>query len=445
MPIGHNDAITWPNLQGAFRRKNLPAVRAHLKKLAGHGVTVIRVMLEYCQGDHRYFERSVGHFHPPMVQLWDDLFALCEEEGMRILLTPFDTFWMWVRWKRNPYNCKNGGPCPAISRMMLSPETRVALKRRLEFITARWGRSGALFGWDLWNEIHPAMAENSSGPMHEFIEDLSTFLRQTEQRLHGRTHPQTVSIFGPVIVNDQVAAEAVLRHPCLDFATTHFYEEGTIDDPKNTVDAAISTGSLIRSTLARTKPNRPFFDSESGPIHTFKDKHRILPEPFDNEYFRHMQWAHFASGGAGGGMRWPNRRPHILTDGMHEAQHALAQFIPSIDWKTFQRLNWNGEAHVSDPGIQIFACGDHNQAIFWLLRKDSIGPGGRLRTDAKPLCPIVRLPFLQEGVYSVSVWDTLTGNERTVFSVSHLHSGPLEIHSPPIITDLAFAVRPSFF
>ncbi|TIL77742.1 MAG: hypothetical protein E5Y81_12695, partial [Mesorhizobium sp.] len=34
------------------------------------------------------------------------------------------------------------------------------------------------------------------------------------------------------------------------------------------------------------------------------------------EYFRHLQWAHLAAGGAGGGMRWPNRSPHVLTPGM---------------------------------------------------------------------------------------------------------------------------------
>ena len=72
---------------------------------------------------------------------------------------------------------------------------------------------------------------------------------------------------------------------------------------------AISAGRLVREALAEITDDRPFLDSEHGPIHTFKDHGITLPEAFDDEYFRHIQWAHLASGGAGGGMRWPNRAP----------------------------------------------------------------------------------------------------------------------------------------
>ena len=59
-PIGQNDAITWPELAGLFRRRDIPAVEAHLRLLKDQGVTCLRLMLEYCQGEHRYFERPVG-------------------------------------------------------------------------------------------------------------------------------------------------------------------------------------------------------------------------------------------------------------------------------------------------------------------------------------------------------------------------------------------------
>src|SRR3954467_633231 len=53
-PIGQNDAITWPELAGAFRRKNMPAVEAYFAMLRSHGVNCLRLMLEYCQGENRY-------------------------------------------------------------------------------------------------------------------------------------------------------------------------------------------------------------------------------------------------------------------------------------------------------------------------------------------------------------------------------------------------------
>ena len=110
-PIGQNDAITWPELAGLYRRRDLPGVERHLRWLKDSGVTCLRLMLEYCQRDHRYLELSPGRFNPALVRLWDDLVALCQAIGLRLLLTPFDTFFLWNRWKHHPYNRANGGPC----------------------------------------------------------------------------------------------------------------------------------------------------------------------------------------------------------------------------------------------------------------------------------------------------------------------------------------------
>ncbi len=104
-------------------------------------------------------------------------------------------------------------------------------------------------------------------------------------------------------------ADLIFRHPDLDFATTHVYEPGAIDSPRNTVAAADAMARWVRHALAEIRDGRPFTDSETGPIHTYKDLGITLPEDFDAAYFRHMAWAHLASGGAGGGMRWPNRHP----------------------------------------------------------------------------------------------------------------------------------------
>jgi mannan endo-1,4-beta-mannosidase len=440
-PIGQNDAITWPELAGLFRRRDPAGVEAHLRRLREHGVTVLRLMLEYAHREHRYLERPVGTFQPNMVQLWDDLFAICERVGMRILLTPFDTFFTWIRWKKHPYNRANGGPCADRTQLLVCPATREAVKRRLEFATARWGRSGALFAWDLWNEFHPAQGDYRFDEFPGVIADLSRFLRETETRLHGRAHPQTVSVFGPELVNHPQLVDPILRHPELDFANSHFYEKGTIDNPRDTVVPAVSVGALTRAALAEIRDGRPFFDSEHGPIHAFKDRHRILPEPFDDEYFRHIQWAHLASGGAGGGMRWPNRHPHVLTAGMRRAQRGLAGFLPLVDWTRFRRRNLNAEITLSTPALAGFACGDEAQAVVWLLRRDTIGRDGRLRRDAAPIHAEVRVPGLASGRYVATAWDTEAGEPRGEWEAEATGGDGLLLRLPPFTTDLAVAVR----
>ncbi|HEY9422435.1 MAG TPA: hypothetical protein VIW92_13545 [Thermoanaerobaculia bacterium] len=442
-PIGHNDAITWPSLIGLYRRKDLPAVERYLAGLAASGVTCLRLMLEYAQGLHRYLEKPCGTFRPQMVQLWDDLFDLCGRHGLRILLTPFDTFWMWKKWGRHPYSRKQGGPCPARGRMLTCPRTREAIKRRLLFATERWGGSGTLFAWDLWNELHPAYGGDSPACFAELVEDLSDTVRRREIELYGRSHPQTVSIFGPLLLNraEREIAETAFRHPKLDFHSIHLYENGTIDHPRNTIDAAVSVGRLVREAIVEVLPGRPFFDSEHGPIHTFKDHRRTLPEPFDDEYFRHIQWAHLASGGAGGGMRWPNRNPHVLTPGMHAAQKVLASFLPLVDWARFRRRNLNDEIRIEGGACAGFACGDEKQAVAWVVRTDSLDRKGMLRKDAETVTPVLTIPGLAEGRYRVTFWDTVEGRVLGSAEAGKVSCEGLRIALPPLRADVALSVR----
>lgn len=188
------------------------------------------------------------------------------------------------------------------------------------------------------------------------------------------------------------------RHPSLDFVNLHFYDDKSIDSPRNTTDAALSTGRLTRAVLQEINDGRPFFDSEHGPIHLFNSRRKTLAEPFDDEYFRHMQWAHFASGGAGGGMRWPYRYPHMLTPGMRKAQLALARFLPMIRFKNFKRKNLNEEIVSSNPEIVRFGCGDGKQAIIWLLRTDTIGKKGLLKKGVNAKNTLLHIPFMEKGI-----------------------------------------------
>ena len=407
-PIGANEAITWPDLAPVFRRKDLPAAEANLRGLVEHGVTCLRLMLEYCQFEHRYLERPVGRFVPNMVRLWDDLFKLLEKVGLRVLLTPCDTFFMWNRWRHHPYNRRNGGPCSSRRQWLTCPRMREAVKARLAFASDRWGGSGALFAWDLWNEIHPAHGGDDPATLAPFIDDIGSFLREREIERYGRAHPQTASIFGPQLVENPATVEPIFRHPALDFASTHLYEFGTIDHPRDTVAPAIAAGRLMQAAVREATDMRPVMDSEHGPIHLFKDRRVTLPDEFDDEYFRHIQWAHMASGGAGGGMRWPNRHPHVLTPGMRRAQAALSRFLPLIDWTRLRRRNLSQEVACSDPAVQVFACGDERQAVVWLLCEGPLTRDGRL-VDREPRRVNIRIPGLSEGHYKVSTFDTAGG------------------------------------
>lgn len=440
-PIGHNDAVNWPELASLFRRRDRSAVERHLVWLRNHGVTCIRLMLEYCQGEHRYLEHPVGRFVPNMVQFWDDLFELLEKTGIRVLLTPYDTFFMWVRWRHHPYNRANGGVCASQGEWLTSPEMRAAIKNRLAFATDRWGGSPALFAWDIWNEIHPAHGGGDPATAAPFIDDIASWLRAHEIKQRGYANLQTVSVFGPELIKHPSLAEAIFRHPLLDFANTHLYEQGTIDAPGDTVTPALAVARLMR-TAVEEAGDRPVFDSEHGPIHSFKDKKRTLAAAFDDEYFRHIQWAHLASGGAGGGMRWPNRHPHVLTTGMRQAQQALARFLPLVDWTRFGRRNLSQDLRCDDPGLALTGCGDKHQAIIWAVRTDSLSPQGTLVLYQAAAPATFNVPDLADGSYAVITYDTHRG-AVTARPEAECSGGVLRVAAGPVHTDLAVAVMPA--
>lgn len=132
-PIGQNDALSWIDLHGLFRRRDLASVEAYLDYLVAHGVTCLRLMLECSHARHRTLEAPVGRWVPNLVWAWDDLFALCAQRGLRLMLTPYDTFWMWRRWRHHPYNRSNGGCLDSMQDALLCSDMRKAIKDRFTF------------------------------------------------------------------------------------------------------------------------------------------------------------------------------------------------------------------------------------------------------------------------------------------------------------------------
>jgi mannan endo-1,4-beta-mannosidase len=436
--IGPNDAITWQGLKGLVHRKDVASAEGYLESLAVNGITIIRLMLEYAHRDGTYFEKPVGRFNPAMVRLWDDLFALCERYRLRVLLAPWDNFWLARRWHKHPYNVINGGPAHGPGAFFTDEATIQATERRLRFVAERWGGSGALAAWDLFNEIDPYWG---GGPAEQIpvIARLSEAIRETEMRVWGFTRPQTVSIYGP---NPGPYEELIFRHPSLDFATTHIYHKGPIDHPKNTVASAVTMAEWVRFGLTQTPPDRPFTDTEHGPIHLFNDHKKMLPEVFDEEYERHMNWAHLATGGAGSGMRWPARHPHILPFGMKRALRSLAGFTKLIDWRHFSPKPAAEDVTLGVKGWLPFACHDGQQAVVWLLRDVPKSHKGPLPQRDPQHEVSFCLRNLRPGAYSVKLWNTLEGREEGCLVAEAKEDGALRTVLPVLGNDLALAVRP---
>ncbi|TLU99556.1 hypothetical protein [Dyadobacter luticola] len=180
---------------------------------------------------------------------------------------------------------------------------------------------------------------------------------------------------------------------------------------------------------------RPCLDSEHGPISYFRKHKNGLKEPMDDLYFLHMQWAHLASGGAGGGMRWPYRHPHTLTHGMRKAQRNMVGFLRLIDWRNFQRENLNDKIIIEGITAHVFACGDDDQAVIWLLKTNISKHSKQSKLGSESS---IIIPGLRPGNYKVAFWDIERGfmNEKLIMSDANLL-----INLELCTTNMAIAIR----
>ncbi len=445
LAIGHNDAMVWPTLLCMHYEQDLASVEAYIKMLAEHGVTVLRIMLEYCQDDEWYFENPVGQPLPEAVLYWDDLIGLCECYGVRLLISFWDTFFMSRRWEHHPYS-KGSSGFDGPGSFCTSPSAFEAQKGRISFFIERWGNSPAIFAYDLLNEIHPYWG-GTPEEQHRWVGEMARFVKGYEMERWGKRHLLTVSIFGSKPENGY--DELILRHPELDFASTHVYEFGLVDNPDNSIDCAVVMSDAVKFALEQMPVRRPFTDSESGPIHLFMDLHRQLEEPFESEYYHNMSWAHLATGGAGSGMRWPFRVPHCLTPEMHLVQRGMSRFAAAcnLDWLTFAPelgghllgLRNRSDASATAASVLLFGCLDGTQALVWLLR-DS-----RIALDPESVDLDLCIERMEPGQYIAEFWETYSGEklgEVVCCSVGSLTS-PVQVGTASLIAASLRDVQPT--
>jgi len=377
IPIGYNHNPDWPEFIEAnpdfrdYRPEETAKYNAHL---AESGVNTLRLMIETPPSGN--LEDPIGTFSPEHVRWIDTIVDGARKNHIKLIVTPWDTFWMNLRFETTPYNPALGGDLKEKIDFITSPVLRDQEKRRLKFLIDRWGNTGTIFSWELLNEADIWWGA-SPAQLHDWITDMASYVRGYERKRWGRNHMLSVSFAAPM-PKGELAVDA-FDMPMLDYATTHLYI-GASRAPKEPVGPALTETEGVEYCLSRIRDNRPYMDTENGPIDRW-----ISDATLDDAVFHNMIWAHMASGAAGSGFRWPYRQPHHLTEGMLKSLKAMSVFAADVPWASLAGSRVS--LKVSGPeGAATCGFGTATAALVWTSGSGPVSvswPGGPSHVSLK--------------------------------------------------------------
>ena len=422
--VGPNDALTWPGLSPLLGGTNPAAAKDYLEKLARHGVNTLRVMIEYAQYPHGLLENPLGEYRTEVVEFWDTFFDWLEDYDLYAIVTPWDPFWMERTWHQNPYNTLNGGMMDTMYGFLTQPEALARQKERFAFMIERWGHSKHILAWELMNEIELWWGA-SSYEMDKWISEMADFVREHQLKTHGFT--QLITASSAANMPSGALGKVIYNHPKLDFATTHLYTGPGMNAPRNTTDVVTEVALAVNYALWQIEDNRPYTDTESGPIEMW-----IGSATFDAEFLHNVSWAHLASGGAGTGMRWPYRSPHVLTTGMLESLARISAFIEAFDFAGFVPENLGADLIVPD-GHEVVGIGDTQRKLIWLVRDESL--------QGEPAASVLEMHYIEPGSYRLSFWDPWSADWLEKDLAVHFAKPRGSITTPEFLKDITIVLE----
>ena len=371
LPLGYNHNPDWPELEQAnplHDQYDPKRTDRWFANLADHGVNLVRLMVETPPSGN--VEERPGTFRYEHMRWLDTVFAAARKHGIRLMVTPYDTFWMNLRADASPYWAENGGPIKEKIQFITDPKLRELQKGRLRWLIDRYGNLDTVFSWEIMNEIDLWWGATPE-QLRDWTDEMAAYVRDYQRKKWGAGPMLSISMAEPKPTG--VKAEVAFRRPEFSFATMHLYlGKSKGPNPGEERQAADDFADGVRHAREESRDNRPVFDGESGPIDRW-----VADVKQDDLLYHEMSWAHLMAGGAGPGLRWPYRNPHHVTPGMLDTLKSMRTFVDGVPWT---RLN----GPMVESGTAFPPT--------WRVRGFSTAKGGIYRIQGDGRTGEVRLP-----------------------------------------------------
>lgn len=419
-PVGEN--------MGWYGTGRMADYEMWLDALAAAGGNYIRVWMAPWGFAPEWNDTPLGNYdnrQDVMFEL-DQLFEMAEERGIYIMLCLLNHGQFNEatnpEWDQNPYNVANGGMLNTPEEFATNPEAVRLWHQRLRYIAARWGYSTHLFTWEWWNEVNwtPLAPASILAP---WMAASTEILRRYDPYQHLITHS------GNALEENEVWDQ-------LDFTQAHYYDLN---------DWTRGLNGLIPPWIELY--DKPFLLGEFG--------YGGQPEYEPDGLVLHLGlWAAPMNGAAGTGMFWWwDSYIHPLD--LYDHFTGVQRFFANEDLAAMQPRLAEVES-VDRLQARVYGLQNDTSALLWLVNRDYNPTEYRqqyldnVRAKKEDLFDItfpevtnaqVILRGLADGDYTVTWWDTLTGEVAHTTTITSA-GGEVTLDAPAFTVDWAVKVKP---
>lgn len=404
----------------------------YFKKMHAAGMNVTRIWMCPWSLSFEWKETGLGRYSLETARQLDSILQLADQSGIFVILC-MDYhgvarkglgYFNENRWKENPYNKLNGGPCPAAADLFTNPEAKRLLKKKYKYIVSRFGHSSRIAAWEFYNEAD--LMAGKSRAVNSWHVEMAEYVRSID--LHGRLVSTSSTRSYP-----EKLVDAFLS-PAMDFAMFHDY---------NSLDIAPHFTDLIEATLEYYR--KPVVIGEFGV--EFRGAERTHRVDSQHVGLHNGIWAGWFSETPIVPMSWwwdNYIDPHDL---WHEFT-ILSRFAGMLDLNT-QQLRFRSlvPGSIAPDGAEPAPCmvrsitaGDN--CALWLKHEEYQWSLISEKREPKWIGPFTQVvPDLSAGRYSARWYDPQTGafSERSDETEAD-QRGELRLLVPAFSRDLACVI-----
>ena len=191
-------------------------------RVAAQGANTVRTWMCPWNLTLEWGKLGLANYDQESARRLDEMLALAEDNNLFVVLvigyhgelqTKEDYFPGNARWKENPYNTANGGPCRHPADFFTDKTARELYKSRLRYLVGRVASHPHLLAWELWNEFDHIQrnAEVPGDAIVAWHEEMADYLHEIDPYQHPIT--TSISMEAPPGLWDNRHLDFIMMHP----------------------------------------------------------------------------------------------------------------------------------------------------------------------------------------------------------------------------------------